>query len=111
MSQRRHDMRQADAVRSLDQHDIAGTDHVPQPRGSGRVGGHMLVIDAPLKRAEEHTSELQSLMRISYAVFCLNKKIICAERLHEAAAAPAEEIGWPEHSLCIEQPTDRNSTP
>src|SRR3546814_4634240 len=26
------------------------------------------------KRSEEHTSELQSLMRISYAVFCLNKK-------------------------------------
>src|SRR3546814_4075076 len=29
---------------------------------------------AALGRSEEHTSELQSLMRISYAVFCLNKK-------------------------------------
>src|SRR3546814_3203855 len=29
-----------------------------------------------LYRSEEHTSELQSLMRISYAVFCLKKKII-----------------------------------
>src|SRR3546814_1223312 len=28
----------------------------------------------PPKRSEEHTSELQSLMRISYAVFCLKKK-------------------------------------
>src|SRR3546814_3539762 len=28
-----------------------------------------------LQRSEEHTSELQSLMRISYAVFCLKKKI------------------------------------
>src|SRR3546814_3539928 len=28
-------------------------------------------------RSEEHTSELQSLMRISYAVFCLKKKIAC----------------------------------
>src|SRR3546814_10770059 len=28
----------------------------------------------PPNRSEEHTSELQSLMRISYAVFCLNKK-------------------------------------
>src|SRR3546814_10818086 len=28
----------------------------------------------PSTRSEEHTSELQSLMRISYAVFCLNKK-------------------------------------
>src|SRR3546814_3135837 len=30
--------------------------------------------DAKSKRSEEHTSELQSLMRISYAVFCLKKK-------------------------------------
>src|SRR3546814_6846543 len=29
---------------------------------------------APSGRSEEHTSELQSLLRISYAVFCLNKK-------------------------------------
>src|SRR3546814_1817888 len=29
----------------------------------------------PILRSEEHTSELQSLMRISYAVFCLKKKI------------------------------------
>src|SRR3546814_2845931 len=35
-------------------------------------------VDAYVRRSEEHTSELQSLMRISYAVFCLkkNKKII-----------------------------------
>src|SRR3546814_3115447 len=34
-----------------------------------------LVVDAALdQRSEEHTSELQSLMRISYAVFCLKKK-------------------------------------
>src|SRR3546814_10547564 len=31
------------------------------------------VMDA-MRRSEEHTSELQSLMRISYAVFCLKKK-------------------------------------
>src|SRR3546814_4799720 len=38
--------------------------------------GHTaLVIDVDHKgRSEEHTSELQSLMRISYAVFCLKKK-------------------------------------
>src|SRR3546814_6805757 len=30
--------------------------------------------DQEIFRSEEHTSELQSLMRISYAVFCLNKK-------------------------------------
>src|SRR3546814_2596733 len=32
------------------------------------------LVDQPLDRSEEHTSELQSLMRISYAVFCLKKK-------------------------------------
>src|SRR3546814_8500087 len=30
--------------------------------------------DLPVKRSDEHTSELQSLMRISYAVFCLKKE-------------------------------------
>src|SRR3546814_7790389 len=30
--------------------------------------------NAPFGRSEEHTSELQSLMRISYAVFCLKKQ-------------------------------------
>src|SRR3546814_8367937 len=32
------------------------------------------VTAPPARRSEEHTSELQSLMRISYAVFCLKKK-------------------------------------
>src|SRR3546814_3489643 len=31
-------------------------------------------LSTPQRRSEEHTSELQSLMRTSYAVFCLNKK-------------------------------------
>src|SRR3546814_9191882 len=31
-------------------------------------------VEKPETRSEEHTSELQSLMRISYAVFCLKKK-------------------------------------
>src|SRR3546814_2771033 len=33
-----------------------------------------LTLTAGVSRSEEHTSELQSLMRISYAVFCLKKK-------------------------------------
>src|SRR3546814_8640772 len=33
-------------------------------------------VTAAPRRSEEHTSELQSLMRISYAVFCLKKKIV-----------------------------------
>src|SRR3546814_2549353 len=40
------------------------------------------------RRSEEHTSELQSLMRISYAVFCLKKKRIhTTERFHQALTA------------------------
>src|SRR3546814_2639436 len=35
---------------------------------------HRMDGRAPPRRSEEHTSELQSLMRISYAVFCLKKK-------------------------------------
>src|SRR3546814_5812446 len=52
--------------------------------GSGDAGGvaqlslHALPLDEArdlvARRSEEHTSELQSLMRISYAVFCLKKK-------------------------------------
>src|SRR3546814_4577442 len=37
--------------------------------------GEIFWNDQPIDRSEEHTSELQSLMRISYAVFCWKKKI------------------------------------
>src|SRR3546814_1569502 len=45
-------------------------------RVPGRRGDHIVRTAGRKKqlRSEEHTSELQSLMRISYAVFCLNKK-------------------------------------
>src|SRR3546814_5803510 len=46
--------------------------HVAHQRREDLVGGDR-VFD-PHLRSEEHTSELQSLMRISYAVFCLKKK-------------------------------------
>src|SRR3546814_10367360 len=39
---------------------------------NGGVFGSLMSM--PIIRSEEHTSELQSLMRNSYAVFCLNKK-------------------------------------
>src|SRR3546814_5185728 len=45
-------------------------DHLEQRRLAGAVGAD----DADDRRSEEHTSELQSLMRNSYAVFCLKKK-------------------------------------
>src|SRR3546814_6477171 len=47
--------------------------HFAQPtQAHGLQGGELTRVQADL-RSEEHTSELQSLMRISYAVFCLNK--------------------------------------
>src|SRR3546814_3222171 len=41
---------------------------------AGPIVRHRSVLLASDHRSEEHTSELQSLMRISYAVFCLKKK-------------------------------------
>src|SRR3546814_2315482 len=46
-----------------------------QREATGEVTGDVDVRDVRLEvRSEEHTSELQSLMRISYAVFCLKQK-------------------------------------
>src|SRR3546814_3078997 len=46
-------------------------------RGYERLGVSQLTLPGIGTRSEEHTSELQSLMRTSYAGFCLKKKIIC----------------------------------
>src|SRR3546814_9963914 len=54
---------------------LAGTEE--HRRGGGRLGllaPRFAFGSLRVNRSEEHTSELQSLMRISYAVFCLNKK-------------------------------------
>src|SRR3546814_2576536 len=52
----------------------------------GEIGalkiGAMLHDTGKCTRSEEHTSELQSLMRISYAVFCLKKKISTTQTLN-----------------------------
>src|SRR3546814_4404374 len=48
---------------------------LPSPTGDGRREMRRMLVAGNWKmRSEEHTSELQSLMRISYAVFCLTKK-------------------------------------
>src|SRR3546814_4702330 len=53
------------------------------------MAGHPVLVprmaDPDAHRSEEHTSELQSLMRISYAVFCLKKKNI----IHSHLTTPA----------------------
>src|SRR3546814_4154324 len=56
-------------------HRIGDPDTAPRQRLAQQAFD--LGVDAPeigRRRSEEHTSELQSLMRISYAVFCLKKK-------------------------------------
>src|SRR3546814_2302333 len=62
----------------------AGARPEESPAGDGKIGigshcsalprSRSMVEPAGARRSEEHTSELQSLMRISYAVFCLKKK-------------------------------------
>src|SRR3546814_5555135 len=56
---------------------------IPRPPGMRHIRQHpqraCVILKYPatsrrFRRSEEHTSELQSLMRISYAVFCLQKK-------------------------------------
>src|SRR3546814_9976652 len=64
--------RHADRVRprrTIGREDRESVARRPLANGDAR-----LEDDTALVRSEEHTSELQSLMRISYAVFCLKKK-------------------------------------
>src|SRR3546814_8432598 len=71
-------------------------DRCRSPASTARFGGHGLSCpphlasrvaprQSPVRvqpRSEEHTSELQSLMRISYAVFCLKKKNTSQTKTH-----------------------------
>src|SRR3546814_10433873 len=58
--------------------DCAAHAQAREPGGAdarlGNQAGLHALHQAAVGRSEEHTSELQSLMRISYAVFCLKKK-------------------------------------
>src|SRR3546814_1665458 len=62
--------------------------------GIGRgVAGSGRALPAPqMGRSEEHTSELQSLMRISYAVFCLKKKMKIAKAVTLVAESTNKNI-------------------
>src|SRR3546814_3362528 len=48
--------------------------HVNDAKSDKGIPTQWRGMEASFPRSEEHTSELQSLMRISYAVFCLKKK-------------------------------------
>src|SRR3546814_2065680 len=73
---------------------LSQTSHyVGRPRPPQGRWGPTIFFGGSSARSEEHTSELQSLMRISYAVFCLNKKNIHTQAAgeHEADRATKEE--------------------
>src|SRR3546814_4488892 len=60
-----------------DLHAMLSVDGEARPLGphiGSRAAGKLATGRGVAARSEEHTSELQSLMRISYAVFCLKKK-------------------------------------
>src|SRR3546814_5187324 len=65
-----------EALRRGDVRDVVA---LPQPAGVTEGRQAALGRDARAGRSEEHTSELQSLMRISYAVFCLQNKTTTRE--------------------------------
>src|SRR3546814_7649376 len=69
-----------------------GDDRPAQVIGAAHVSASepasIRVLDREYTRSEEHTSELQSLMRISYAVFCLKKKKITKNTTLKKHAIP-----------------------
>src|SRR3546814_428009 len=70
----RHELRVA--IRHL-LHVLRAQRRIPAIEQRGRLDGELAAFDRYMRDVgglEEHTSELQSLMRISYAVFCLKKK-------------------------------------
>src|SRR3546814_6800083 len=60
-------------------------------------------VERPRLRSEEHTSELQSLMRISYAVFCLKKKkkykTNCLKKNHTTTNNKKYKVKLLKHSI------------
>src|SRR3546814_3311397 len=71
----------------------------PVGQGRGHPGhgpGHGAAADhlRDGQRSEEHTSELQSLMRISYAVFCLKKKKTKTKRNKDTVGLQKENVKW-----------------
>src|SRR3546814_4778721 len=103
--------RGAQADNCLDRDDFA-LPSIPGPRKCGqqhRSGDHSRFgqSDRPeqsspkANRSEEHTSELQSLMRISYAVFCLKKKKHNINNTYPLIVAYNQTYKLPQHSQSI----------
>src|SRR3546814_9257139 len=81
--------------RVADRHIDPGCRRRGRPRlGHPRTDARGVGADAP--RSEEHTSELQSLMRISYAVFCLKKnnkyKTHNVQHIKHVLSTPSDDL-------------------
>src|SRR3546814_1238874 len=67
------------SVRNIDEARVWGRSYDQARAFVARHGAgsatQLRAVETAEERSEEHTSELQSLMRISYAVFCLKKKL------------------------------------
>src|SRR3546814_6870902 len=70
-----------DGVKEIPIEERSG-EEVAQMTGRTASGTIETVTITPDGRSEEHTSELQSLMRISYAVFCLKKQTYKSKIIH-----------------------------
>src|SRR3546814_5252027 len=85
-------------------------EHCVDFRAAG-PGGKIEKMNAELAehRSEEHTSELQSLMRISYAVFCLKKKNRKPQRSYEESCEETERSlqNGKQHSYSLDSNTNR----
>src|SRR3546814_1301366 len=82
--------------RELIRQTLTGPD-IQQGAGYGLIGGNEM--RSFTLRSEEHTSELQSLMRISYAVFCLKKKKLYHKRNNTTISRRSNTDKPPTHSI------------
>src|SRR3546814_2102761 len=69
---------------------VNGDDGLQAAQGIVTEDDLLVAVEFPVleNRSEEHTSELQSLMRISYAVFCLKKKNSTTQTLPHITSSP-----------------------
>src|SRR3546814_4779745 len=64
---------------------VSALELIREKQAAGALDTRLPTLDLP--RSEEHTSELQSLMRTSYAVFCLKKKHTPTNNTHDESVA------------------------
>src|SRR3546814_9753822 len=81
---------------------LAAPASVAPPKAPARMPTSVMptwTVAKKRSRSEEHTSELQSLMRISYAVFCLKKKKTTQQNMHTEMNALNKPPDSPQHLI------------